>query len=177
MSAPDWTGYFGAQSALISFPILEITGDFYRDSLILAGDLDRLALNIRSLREPLTRAVKEVIIPSIRANFSAEGRPSWAPLALDTIRIRGASGPILNRTGILLRTATQFNIWKIDMDSAVIVSLDSKVKYAKYHQSGTKNMPQREFIKYQEHDEIEIEAIFYSWLVDRSVRMGRFTKT
>lgn len=158
----------------ISFPSVTIDGDFSRDALILAGDLDALATyGIRSFREPLVKSVREVIIPSIRNNFAAEGRPAWAPLAPSTVLSRGASGPILNRSGRLLKVATQFNIWSYTRDSATITGIESRVKYAKYHQGGTRKMPARPFILLQDEDEEQIERIFYDWLDERIRRVGR----
>lgn len=149
------------------------TGDFYGDAMVLATDLDAFArYGIKSFREPLTKSVRTVIIPSIRTNFAAQGRPAWAPLAPATVLDRGASGPILDRKGRLLKVATQFNIWSYTKDSATITGLDSRVKYAKYHQSGTRKMPQRAFVLFQDEDEAAIERIFYEF-VDRRMRKSR----
>lgn len=158
---------------MFSLPSGGPTGDFYEDAMILANDLDRFATyGIRSFREPLTKSVRAVIIPSIRTNFAAQGRPQWAPLAPATVATRGASGPILNRTGRLLKVATQFNIWSYTKDSATITGLDQRVKYASYHQSGTRKMPQRAFVLFQDEDEQAIEEIFYEF-VDRRMRKSR----
>lgn len=149
------------------------TGDFYEDAMILARDLDEFAsYGIRSFREPLQQAVRTVIIPSIRTNFAAEGRPKWRPLAPATVLDRGASGPILDRTGRLKKVATQLNIWSYTKDQATITGIDSRVKYATYHQSGTRKMPQRAFVLFQEEDIDRIQQIFYEF-VDRRMRKRR----
>lgn len=156
----------------ITFPHVTFTGDFSRDALILADDLQDLArYRIRSFREPLEQSVRRVVIPSIRKNFAVEGRPQWAPLAPSTVLARGASGPILDRTGRLKKVATQLNIWKYTRDSATIVGLDARVKYATYHQSGTSKMPARPFVMLQDEDEERIEQIFYEWLDGRIRRV------
>lgn len=152
---------------MVLFPSFDATGSFYRDSLLLANDLDLAALSIKSLREPLTKSIREVVIPSIRKNFDAEGRPPWRPLAESTVRRRGTAHPILNDKGTLKKKATQFNIWTIGSDSAAMTGLDSRVKYAGYHQGGTRNMPQREFVLYQEQDQRDIEEIFYNFFINR----------
>lgn len=158
----------------ITFPRVSFSGEFSRDALILAGELQDFAnYGIRSFREPLTKSVREVVIPSIRRNFATEGRPSWAPLAPATVLSRGASGPILDRTGRLLKVATQFNIWSYTRDSATITGIDSRVKYATYHQGGTRKMPARPFVVLQDEDEEQIERIFYVWLDERMRRVGR----
>lgn len=108
---------------------------------ITAARIDKLGLDIRSMREPLTRAVREVMVPSIRQNFEAGGRPSWDPLADDTVLLREQAGyngssPILNRTGTLKKVASQINIWDISQTSAVIRDLPEKAWYGKVHQEG-----------------------------------------
>lgn len=105
---------------------------------LVAKDIDRMGLAIKSFREPLTRSVKRVIIPSIRANFREQGRPdAWEPLADYTVKVRGNSGPILTRTGKLKRGASQFNIWSISEVSATVKKLPESVWYGAIHQAGT----------------------------------------
>lgn len=107
---------------------------------IAAGRIDKLGMDIRSFREPLTRAVREVIVPSIRENFDAGGRPAWEPLADATLALRqsrGISGSKpLTVSGALRRGASQINIWDIRQNSAVIPDLPQKVWYGKIHQAG-----------------------------------------
>lgn len=103
---------------------------------IVAKDVDRLGMDIRSFRAPLAMIIRQVMIPSIRANFAAQGRPKWAPLAESTVLARHATGPILRRTGKLASRARQFNIWTIGATSATIRSLPSDVFYGVYHQAG-----------------------------------------
>lgn len=67
---------------------------------------------------------------------------SWQKLAESTKKQRkklgyGASRPILERTGKL---KNGFRITKSNDDEGVI---ENNVSYAKYHQTGTKKMPQR----------------------------------
>lgn len=158
---------------VVSLPYFSSSGDFYRDSLALANDINKFGMDIRSFNVPLNRALRRVIIPSIKKNFKQQGRPvQWAPLAEATVRIRGTDRPILRRTGKLARTSAQINIWKVDRDSASIVGLDQRVPYAQFHQRGTVRMPQRAFILYQLADEIAIQDIFYRWLIERSKARG-----
>jgi phage gpG-like protein len=103
---------------------------------IVAKDVDRLADVISSFREPLSRSVKRVVIPSIQENFRAEGRPPWDPLAERTVSMRKSSGPILRRTGNLERAATSFDIWAIGDTSATVRSLPPGAWYGAVHQSG-----------------------------------------
>jgi phage gpG-like protein len=119
----------------------QLTGidfDFEPSIGILARNIDKLSTDIRSFREPLTRAVKEVMIPSFRRNFDAQGRPEpWAPLAPYTVQVRKSTGPILVRSGRLRKVATSFSIWEISQNGAVITSLGSKAWYGALMQGGT----------------------------------------
>lgn len=153
----------------LSFPSFEIAGNFPRDAYVLAADLDQLGFNIRSFKEPLTKSVRQVIIPSIRENFESGGRPPWQELDVSTIakRIREGYGiwPPLTKTGALKKKATAAGIWTIDRSSAIMQ--DPKIKYAKYHQAGTTRMPQRAFAMIQDEDEEATERIFALWLDER----------
>lgn len=108
---------------------------------MVAARIDKLGLDIRSFKVPLTRAIRDVMVPSIRKNFAEQGRPeSWTPLSDSTIAMRSyfgyESGPILDRTGLLKRTASQINIWDISETSAVIRDLPDKIWYGKVQQGG-----------------------------------------
>lgn len=153
----------------LSFPGFEIDGRFHRDAYILAHDLDQLLIDIRSFKEPLTRSIKQVIIPSIRRNFAAGGRPEWQELSAQTISDRIRQGypvwPPLTKTGSLKKKATVFANWSITKDSAIMN--EPKIKYAKYHQAGTSKMPQRPFAMIQDEDEDDVENVFRIWLEER----------
>lgn len=158
---------------------------------ILARKVDKLSASIRSFREPLKRSVKEVMIPSIRKNFDAEGRPSWAPLADATVLKRGTAHPILNDSGALKATMGLLKIWHIDTEKAMITDLPQNVWYGKVHQAGmgaaeifedpvsgaTHNIgedgsiPARPFVMIQPEDEEAMERIFSLWVAER-VRMA-----
>lgn len=104
---------------------------------IVAKDVDRLGLDIRSFRAPLAAIVRQVMIPSIRTNFAEEGRPKWAQLAESTVKARkGSAHPILRRTGLLATRARQFNIWSIGPTTATIRSFPRDAFYGVYHQGG-----------------------------------------
>lgn len=193
--------------------------DFKPSIGVVARDIDRLGMDIRSMKEPLVRSVKNVLIPSIKHNFTSGGRPPWEPLAADTVKLRGGSSwPILVQSGRLRRAAGQFNIWTVTETSATVKSLPSNVWYGKLHQEGfggfgqyidaakkqlgskTKApeilkhafslldsakgigthrkiaIPQRRFIMFQEDDLDEIQEVFADWLLERAIKVGRFTK-
>lgn len=131
------TDVAGAIMGLRLDRIVSIKWDIKPSVGLVAKDIQRLGLDIRSFREPLTRAIKTVLIPSIRKNFDAGGRPAWDPLAEPTVVSRGYSAwPILEVTGKLRKRATQFNIWDIGVTSATVRSLPSDAFYGVYHQAG-----------------------------------------
>lgn len=109
---------------------------------IVAKDIERMGLALTSYKEPLEQSIKEVMMPSIRKNFDAGGRPEkWPPLAEYTLHVKGHSGveggdkPLI-RTGALRRGASSFQIWDIGNTSATVRSLPDEIWYGAVHQSG-----------------------------------------
>jgi phage gpG-like protein len=149
---------------------------------ISARNLDKFGLDIRSFREPLKRSIQQVLAPSFRKNFDAQGRPiPWAPLAEFTVEKRGTSEPILNRSGLLKRTIQQLNIWSLDSEKAAITDLPQKIWYGKLHQAGYKgtgkatfSFPERPFVMIQGEDYDDIERVFMEWLQERAVASKAF---
>lgn len=118
-----------------------VSFEFHPSIGILARDIDKLGLDIRSFKEPLTRAVRQVMIPSIRQNFAVGGRPPWETLAEDTMKLReqggyGPGGPILVRTGALQRNMGYLTMWTVTSNFATIKDLPARIWYGKIHQSG-----------------------------------------
>lgn len=113
---------------------------FVPSMVIVAGNIDKLGIDIRSFHEPLTRSIRDVMQESIRKNFNVGGRPAWEPLSDATLEIRTNWGnpntdPLV-WTGTLRQVASQLNIWTITKTSALIVSLPQKVWYGAIHQGG-----------------------------------------
>lgn len=160
---------------------------------LLARDVDKLGMDIRSFREPLGRAIRQVMIPSFRKNFDVGGRPPWEPLAEYTIKRREDAGipstsPLV-KTGKLRRRATQINIWTVTPTFAAVKSLPQDVWYGYLQQSGYGSfqgkltdalgqasdqatakktyIPQRQFIMIQDEDVADIEDVFATWLDER----------
>lgn len=135
-----------------------------------------LGVQIKSFREPLKRAVQQVVIPSIRKNFDSSGRPSWAPYSDVTISFHQALGEavpnkLLVKSGSLRRTMGYLNIWSITQDNASLQDLPDSVWYGKIHQSGNANTPARPFIMLQPRDEDDIVEVFDKWLEERISRV------
>jgi phage gpG-like protein len=108
---------------------------YWENMGIAARRVDKLGLDIRSFKVPLTRSIKEVVIPSIQINFHKHGRPRWAPLSEDTELKKGHAIP-LHLTGALRGVMAQIGIWHIDREKALIPSLPGHVWYGGIHQSG-----------------------------------------
>lgn len=159
-------------------PILVL--EFKPSLEVIKKDLDALGTDIRSFKEPLTRCIKQVMIPSIRMNFDSGGRPRWAPYAASTLEFHenlGLSMPdsLLVKSGALRRTATQLNLWTITKDQAKVNDLPQNVWYGKVHQTGGRGgkgpsagvIPARPFIMFQDSDGDKIAEIFAKWLDER----------
>jgi phage gpG-like protein len=105
---------------------------------IIARNIDKMGIDIRSFKEPLKRAVQQVIIPSIQQNFEEEGRPPWDPYSASTLDIRERLGDpvnkLLNKTGDLQNVMQRYNLWTVNNNAAIL--LDIPLWYGKLHQEG-----------------------------------------
>jgi phage gpG-like protein len=160
-----------------------------------AAYINRLGADIRSFREPITKAIKQVIIPSIRKNFDAGGRPAWPPYSENTIEFRAMMGEssksLLVKSGKLRATMGYFSIWTVNQTAGELTNIPSSIWYGNLHQGGyggqakplgglvrlpggkTKQahwaatIPARPFVMYQSEDEEDIVKIFEKWLEER----------
>lgn len=160
---------------------------------IIAAQVEKLGLDIRSFREPLKRSIQQVLAPSFRTNFEVGGRPSWEPLAPYTIQKKGGNTRPLIRSGKLMRVIQQLNIWTITPNAASLQDLPEAVWYGKVHQAGIgtgfsttirnaearrqargslANIPQRQFVMIQDQDIEAIDEVFSKWLMERMIRSG-----
>jgi phage virion morphogenesis protein len=102
------------------------------DDRELQRTLHRLARRVSDLT-PFFLEAEGILAESVDANFEAEGRPKWRPLAPSTIKQRAkrghSPGPILAVRGDLARSITRHH----DAHSAVVGT--NKV-YARIHQFG-----------------------------------------
>lgn len=186
---------------LTSDKVTSLTMTFEPSIGIMARRVDKLGMDIRSFREPLKRAIKEVVIPSIAQNFHKHGRPRWAPLTTETVEQKGHAIPLV-RSGALKKTMGLLNIWHIDTEKALLANLPESVWYGVVHQMGTGGhnvgrfqdneaiiaydplddrfynagaegaIPARPFVMLQEEDEQAIDEIFLDWLDERALHAG-----
>jgi phage gpG-like protein len=149
-------------------------------SAVLMAQFEDFGVGIRSLIEPLKESVRNVVIPSIRENFDAEGRPSWEPLSESREAqkaVQGLPPDILTASGALRRIATQLNIWEFDGgygsgEAVASITGFGDADYGELHMSGTERMPAREFAVLQEEDEDGILEVFDNYIAMRQARAG-----
>jgi phage gpG-like protein len=152
--------------------------DFIPPLAIEIGAIERFGLDIRSFREPLKRSVQQVMAPSFAANFEAAGRPEgWQPLTDMTLQVKSNAGSRyppeqpLQRSGLLMKTVQQLNIWTITRDNATIEQLPESVWYGAVQQaginSGRAQIPSRPFLMFQDEDFDKIQGVFDRWLAER----------
>jgi phage virion morphogenesis protein len=153
----------------------------FRPTLLsMNKDLFLLAHDFESFREPLKRAIREVLAPSFRKNFDVGGRPTWRPLEQSTVETRARYNKgkkILVESGALQRAAGQQNIWEVQANSANITGLPAKVSYGIVHQLGYQDrsgvsVPARPFLVIQAEDAQHIEDVFVRWIRERAVLHG-----
>lgn len=111
--------------------------DFYPAPGIVAKDINKLGLELRSFRLPLVTAIRSIMERSIYQNFEQGGRPvPWQALSDYAVQVRGSAEPILVRSGALRDVASSFEVWTITDNDASIRSLPTRVWYGNLHQSG-----------------------------------------
>lgn len=155
------------------------TGGYIIDILppaeFLIGDFAALAEDLGDYKEPLSRAVRDVVSPSIRTNFDVGGRPPWPELTQETVAIRSSAGldakPLV-RTGALMDAASSPDIWTITNEEATVADLPEEVYYGIYQQDGTNFMPARPFMMLQDPDVDAIVNVFDTWAGERFADHG-----
>jgi len=141
-------------------------------------DLREIGRDLSNMRTPLRESVQRVVIPSIDANFQAGGRPPWQPLTAQTVerRVRQGTGTkILQETGKLRQTATQFSRWEIGTEEAHIANWPEGVKerartaeYGAREWKSGRQIPPRPFLLIDDQDADKIEGIFLDWMERRA---------
>lgn len=145
----------------------------------LKQDLQQLAARFgkkNGFKEPLMRCVEQVLIPSIRKNFSAEGRPEmWEPIDTGNAYRRerkAGSAPILQPTGGMRRTAeakARFSVKDniLEYGNWPTGSAHKASRYGYIHDMGGTTpfgeIPARPFAIYQREDIDDITKVFAKW--------------
>lgn len=113
---------------------------------------------------PLKKA-QLVMISSIHKNFNFSGRPAtWKPLSMSTMISKLKRGlspkPLIGRTGWLRNKVTAETVGR----NKLVVG--SSVPYASYHQYGTKRIPKRTFLLFQDKDIDNINKLVTDHIVN-----------
>ena len=154
-------------------PFIPMLVDMTPSLVLVNSYFDSIANGISKYEDPLRKAVREVVIPSIQTNFRVSGRPAWKPLSEATNEIRsrlGGGSGILVKSGSLESAMGNENLWQFSSDEAVLAGLPSDVWYGIIHQSGYEGggganpIPARPFAVLQAGDEDKIDEIFVEWL-------------
>lgn len=152
---------------------ISVEVDFVPRLEILVADFLAMGVQVKSFREPLHAAVRDVAAPAIRRRFADEG-PGWEPLAPATIEKKGHDR-ILFETGELGRVAGQINAWEIGRDQAKMSNIPER---GWYHDEGYLNartgsmVPARPFLYFTSEEEIRIAEVFDNWIAMRLARRG-----
>lgn len=95
---------------------------------------------------PLLKEIAKIQLKSADDTFKTRGvelGKAWAPLKTRTVREKmriGKNIDILQRSGTMRRS---FRLSKLTKNE---INIENAIKYFKYHQLGTKNIPQRQML-------------------------------
>ena len=87
------------------------------------------------------KEIRELMYKSVMQNFASSGRPSWPA------RTKPYPWPMLRKSDTMYNAITR----ESDLTSATVFVPDS-IRYAVYVHSGTRKMPPRPFMMFQDED-------------------------
>ena len=166
-SAP-YVDYARWLASVIILPTINIgtkyPGEAFIDARLILG-MERM---LEDFRIPFEQALNEVIIPRIEMNFASEGNPKWVRLAQSTVEKRGSAHPILVESGYLKMMAAQEMFWVVEKDVMWFnpSAFAAMVRYGQFHESGTRLMPARPFLSFDDTDIELVELIFTAYIAE-----------
>lgn len=127
---------------------------------------------------PAWEAISRELLAIEREQFDSEGARGsggWAPLAQSTLDAK-TGGSILRDTDALFNSLTE----PTDPDHQFIAQptwmvWGTTIPYARWHQSGTVNMPQRRFLELRASDRVILVKQLQSYLITGKLIRGRLT--
>lgn len=141
---------------------------------VVSRDLARARHRVGDLR-PALNALAAILVEENRANFSSEGAASvygrWDPLSPNYRRWKEKhypGKPILVRTGALEASLTSLPMG-VQTATSTTISLGTDIEYARYHQTGTRNMPRRAPVALTERAKRDMVKVIQKWIVDGTV--------
>lgn len=141
---------------------------------VVSAALYDFGLDIRSVKVPLQRSVKQVMIPSIQTNFDVGGRPGWQEDTAEWMAMKQGDRILVN-TGTLEGVATQVGVWKIDGQAGEASMGDFPLDYGNYNQFGWHGAgqgPARPWAVMQDEDASAIEDVFATYINERMAARG-----
>lgn len=135
---------------------------------ILLEDLADGSDRMKNTEPGMRRVVREVVLEEVNTNFMVGGRPSWEPLAQDTLKQRAyqlAGYQTLIKTGNLLEEATNLDNWSFSQDEATFV-LPENAEYGYVHEEGSSDTPARPFMLVPEEALARMDEIMNDWVQD-----------
>jgi phage gpG-like protein len=131
-----------------------------RGADLVFNRLRRLEEKARDTRAVARRAGSYMLKETDRT-FEAGGRPRWKRLAPSTVKQRGSSGPILQRSRELRRG------FQIQYLAGGGFRITNRVFYFRFHQLGTKRVAQRKMLVFRAENRREIGSLFRRHFADR----------
>lgn len=149
-----------------------------RALLAFNGDMQKLALDfagVNRMRQPLLKAAREVIAPSINKSFATGGRPvRWENAQPDSpyrVKKGKVGAPTMWVTGKLKRSASAFARFHVRENTLTYGRFPPTLWYAVVHDdpklAAAADIPQRPFALFQAEDIPKIMDIFADWVESR----------
>lgn len=126
--------------------------------------------------KPAFESIGELLIAETKLQFATQGQHAsggWKPLkqaTLDRKRRKGLRLQILQETGALMDSMTErgdANMVFAPTQTSLVFG--SKLPYAKYHQTGTRNMPRRPPLEFTEPTKRAVVKILQRYIVEGAV--------
>lgn len=149
-----------------------------RNLFAFKRDMQRLALDFAGtnrMRQPLLKAAREVIAPSINKSFTVGGRPTRWKTATANSPYRAKKGRPNARTlwvtGKMKRSASAFARFNVRQNTLTYGRFPPTLWYAAVHDNAElaarADIPQRPFALFQAEDIPKIMNIFADWVESR----------
>jgi phage gpG-like protein len=159
---PQGNAYIGFNNVMVPSLALTLWG------------LEEWSTNLEDVHKLLETIVDDIMIPSVHENFLQGGRPTWDELAEGTL-LQKKGDAILIETGVLLDVAISPYTWVINAtagEGEVTVQSLPGAEYGYYHSTGTRFMPMREFIMFQDEDLAKIDLAMGTWVDIQTITSG-----
>lgn len=147
-------------------------GDFFIEMtpnpMMVAQGFFMTSRRLSDLREPVEMGAK-IVAEELAINFVVGGRPGWKPLADSTVAKKGHS-EILIESGDLMEEVSDADRWAMSSGGNYAMAQwepgSAHSAYGEFHLSGTRFMPQRDFMSMPDRVEDAILEIFEDWVSD-----------